>query len=101
MSRLDTLLPLSSVTHLTHLTLSLPGSSLTNQVCSLSSYSSFIRESLPWLEWLDGEKVGGIGAEFYSKCDEIEQEYAQSVNASVDVDKVKGHQGQGSSYVDD
>lgn len=88
---LDSLLPLSSLPHLSHLTLSLPGSSpcLTNPVCSHASYPSVIKDSVvPWLIWLDGEKVGGEGAEFFLKSRQVEEKYSSASNSTHEDSKV-------------
>lgn len=66
--RLESLLPLAGLVHLKSLSLRLPGTKLTNPVCSIASYEAFMQDTFPLLIWLDGEKVSGPGSEFYSRC---------------------------------
>ena len=66
--RLESLLPLAGLVHLKTLSLRLPGTKLTNPVCSIASYETFMQHTFPLMIWLDGEKVSGPGSEFYSRC---------------------------------
>ena len=66
--RLESLLPLAGLVHLKTLSLRLPGTKLTNPVCSIASYETFMQHTFPLMIWLDGEKVLGAGSEFYSRC---------------------------------
>ena len=66
--RLESLLPLAGLVHLKNLSLKLPGTKLTNPVCSIASYEAFMQDTFPLLIWLNGEKVLGPGSEFYSRC---------------------------------
>lgn len=72
--RLESLLPLAALAHLHTLSLKLPGSKLTNPVCCDPGYDSFLKETFPHLVWLDMEKVAGAGAEFYSRCRELDRQ---------------------------
>ena len=65
--RLESLLPLAGLVHLKNLSLKIPGTELTNPVCSIVSYEVFMQDTFPLLIWLDGEKVSGPGSEFYSR----------------------------------
>ena len=76
--RLESLLPLAGLVHLKNLSLKIPGTELTNPVCSIVSYEVFMQDTFPLLIWLDGEKVSGPGSEFYSR-------YAMAWNGGINL----------------
>ena len=79
---LESLLPLAGLTHLKSLTLHLPGTKLTNPVCSNPAYKTFMSDTFPLLSWLDGEKITGPGSELYTSY--RKQQENGSVNGSED-----------------
>lgn len=95
-SSCDSLLPLSSLCKLEHLTLQQspaqhPAVQLSNPICGDPDYATKMSDIFPTLHWLDKEVVkdGTPGRKFYDKCRAIEENSSQK-NGGQDVHRIAG-----------